>query len=121
MPVVAAEGKKADPTGTWRWTVEFSDRKVEQTLKLKIDGDRLTGTISGGGKGEANETRIEDGKFKDGEVTFTVTRERGGAKTVNKFKAKVEGDALKGEYQTERDGQTRKREFEARRVKDDKQ
>jgi hypothetical protein len=62
-------------------------------------------------------TKIEDGTFKDGEVTFSVTRERNGTKVVSKYKAKVDGDTMKGTIESERDGQTQKREFEAKRDK----
>src|SRR5437867_3089483 len=58
-PVQAAD-KKNDPSGTWTWTVPGrnggADRK--NTLKLKVDGDKLTGTVSAPGRqgGEARET-----------------------------------------------------------------
>jgi hypothetical protein len=115
--LAGAQDKKADPTGTWKWTVERGGQKREQTLKLKLDGDKLTGSMPGR---KDMETKIEDGTFKDGEVTFTVTREFNNMKFVSKYKAKVEGDTLKGTIETERDGQTQKQEFEAKRVKDDK-
>lgn len=112
--LAGAEDKKSDPTGTWKWTVEIKDQKREQTLKLKLEGDKLTGTMPGR---KDVETKIEDGKFKDGEVTFTVTRERNGMKVVTKYKAKVDGDTMKGTIESERDGQTQKRDFEAKRDK----
>src|SRR5262249_9503146 len=87
----------------------------EQTLTLKLDGDKLTGTMPGRNNAE---TKIEDGKYKDGEVTFKVTREFNGQKFTAKYTAKVSGDTLKGKIETERDGQTQTRELEAKRVRD---
>src|SRR5688572_25284537 len=116
---VSAQDKKADPTGTWKWEVMFKDQKREQTVKLKLEGDKLTGTMPG--RKEGQETKIEDGKFKDGEVSFTVTREFNNMKFVTKYKGKVEGDKIKGTIESERDGQTQKRDWEAKRVKEDKQ
>jgi hypothetical protein len=114
--VAAADEKKAgDPTGKWKWSVERGGQTREQTLTLKLDGDKLTGAMRGRNNAE---TKIEDGKYKDGEVTFKVTRERNGQKTTTKYTAKVSGDTLKGKIETERDGQTQTREFEAKRVKD---
>jgi hypothetical protein len=114
--LAAADEKKAgDPTGTWKWTVERGGQTREQTLTLKLDGDKLTGTMPGRNNAEA---KIEDGKYKDGEVTFKVTREFNGQKFTAKYTAKVSGDTLKGKIETERDGQTQTREFEAKRVKD---
>jgi hypothetical protein len=113
---VEAQDKKNDPTGTWKWTIKRNDKEFEQTVKLKLEGDKLTGVMPG--RKEGTETKIEDGKFKDGEVTFTVTRERGGMKIVSKYKGKVDGDKLKGTIETDRDGQTQKADWEAKRVKD---
>jgi hypothetical protein len=111
-----AEDKgKADPTGTWKWTVEFGGQAREQTLKLKLDGDKLTGTMIG----RNSETKIEDGKYKDGEITFTVIRERNGQKTTTKYAGKLSGDTIKGKAESDRGGQTQSRDWEAKREKKD--
>ena len=111
----AADDKKAgDPSGTWKWTVERGGQTREQTLTLKVDGDKVTGTMPGRNNQEA---KIEDGKFKDGEVTFKVTREFNGQKVVMKYSGKVSGDTLKGKREFERDGQTQSLDFEAKREK----
>jgi hypothetical protein len=106
---------KADPTGTWKWTVQSNNGDREVTLKLKLDGDKLTGSMPGRNN---RETKIEDGTFKDSEVTFKVTRERNGQKTVITYKGKVSGDTIKGKIETDRDGETRSRDWEAKRSKD---
>jgi hypothetical protein len=110
--VHAAE--KADPTGTWKWTVTFNNQTRDVTLKLKLDGDKLTGKISGRNN---TETDIEDATFKDNEVSFSVTRERDGQKFVTKYKGKIDGDTIKGKSESERNGQTRNRDWEAKREK----
>ena len=74
---VARSDDKADPTGTWKWSVTFNNQTRDVTLKLKLEGDKLTGTISGRNN---TETAIEDASFKDGTVAFSVTRERNGQK-----------------------------------------
>jgi hypothetical protein len=111
----AAQGK-ADPTGTWKWEPMFKDQKREQTHKL--EGTELTGAMPG--RKEGTETKIEDGKFEYGEVSFTVTREFGGMKIVTKYKGKLEGNAIKRTIESGRGGQPQKRDWEAKRVKDDK-
>jgi hypothetical protein len=116
--LTAALDKKTDPTGTWKWETERGGQKRETTLKLKLAGDKLTGAITAGrGKDQATDVKIEDGKFKDGEVTFTVTREFNDQKRVTKYAAKVDGDTMKGTATSERDGKEQKREFEAKREK----
>jgi hypothetical protein len=109
-----ADAKKGDPTGTWKWEVDRQGQKVAMTLTLKLDGDKLTGEMPGR-QGAA--TKIEDGKFKDGEVSFTVTRMMGDNKIVTKYTGKVDGDVLKLTAETERNGEKTKREIEAKREK----
>ncbi len=104
----------ADPTGTWKWSVTFNDQTREQTLKLKLEGDKLTGSMVGRNN---QETAIGDATFKDDTVSFTVTRERGGNKFVTKYTGKVEGDTIKGKSESERDGQKQEREWNAKREK----
>src|SRR5262245_43522133 len=93
---------KPNPTGTWKWTVKFNDQEREMTLKLKLDGDKLTGGLIGR---DDKETPIEDAKYKDGEFSFSVTRERNGQKVTIKYKGKVEGDSIKGKTEFERNGE----------------
>ncbi|HKB37414.1 MAG TPA: hypothetical protein VKD72_13265 [Gemmataceae bacterium] len=104
---------KANPTGTWKWSVTFNDQTREQTLKLKLEGDKLTGVMVGRNR----ETPIEDGKFKDGEISFKVTRERQGQKFTTTYTGKLTGDTIKGKSESERDGQKRTSDWEAKRDK----
>ena len=105
---------KPDPTGSWKWTVTVNNQTRDVTLKLKLDGDKLTGKISGR---DNTETDIADATFKDNEVSFSVTRERNGQKFVTKYKGKLDGDTIKGKSERERDGQTQSRDWEAKREK----
>lgn len=109
---VQAEEKKADPTGTWKWTVMMQDQSREVTLKLKLEDNKLTGAIVGRNN---QETKIEDATFKDGEVAFAVIRERNGQKITSKYKGKLDGDTIKGQIEFERNGESRKRDWEAKR------
>lgn len=107
-----ADDKKADATGTWKWSVERNGQTFESTLKLKQDGDKLTGSMLGR---QGNETAIEDTKVEGETVSFKVVREFNGNKMTQKFKAKVSGDTLKGTIEFERDGNTMSRDFEAKK------
>jgi hypothetical protein len=103
-----------DPTGLWKYTVTFGDQTREVNLTLKLDGDKLTGSMPGRNN---TETAIEEGTFKDGTVSFQVTRERNGQKRVTKYSGKLEGDTIKGTIESERDGKANSREWTATRVK----
>ena len=113
LAIVAMAGiaRAEDPSGTWKWTAGNNNREV--TLKLKLDGDKLTGTITMG----TRDTEITDGTFKDGDVAFNVVRERNGNKTTTKYTGKVSGDSIKGKIESERNGQTNSRDWEAKREK----
>jgi hypothetical protein len=82
----------ADASGTWSWTTPGRDggEGRKSTLKLKVDGEKVTGTISSPGRqgGQARETEITDGKIKGDEISFTVVREFGGNKMTLKHQGK---------------------------------
>ena len=112
---VAWAADQPNPTGTWTWTVTFGEREMTQTLKLKLDGDKLTGAVIGRND---QETTIDDAKYKDGELSFTVTREgRNGQKMTSKYSGKVSGDTIKGkiEMPPRGGGEPVTRDWEAKR------
>jgi len=105
---------KPNPTGTWKYTADVNGQSIDVTIKLKLDGDKLTGSVTV----LDMETKIEDSKYKDGELSFTVNREMDGNKFTIKYKGRISGDTFKGKRELERDGQTNTREFEAKRSKE---
>jgi uncharacterized protein (DUF2147 family) len=105
---------KPNPTGTWKYTAEVNGQSIDVTIKLKLEGDKLTGTVSV----LDTETKIEDSEYKDGEVSFKVHREMDGNKFTIKYMGKINGDTFKGKRELEREGQTNTREFEAKRSKE---
>jgi len=111
--LVGAEGKQADPTGTWTWSAPGRDGGQARTvtLKLKLEGDKLTGTVSG----RQSDTAIEDAKLNGDEITFKVTREIQGNKVTQKYAGKISGDTIKGKIAFDRDGQAQSRDWEAKR------
>jgi hypothetical protein len=113
----AADDKKADPTGTWKCETDVNGQKRASTLTLKRDGDKLTGTMAWPDK---MESKIADGKFKDGEATFSAVREREGMRFTISYKVKVEGDTIKGKAEADFGGETRTFDFEGKRERKDK-
>lgn len=104
----------ADVSGTYSWTQAGRnggpDRK--SSLKLKVDGDKVTGTMSApaggrrGGNADAGDGKapaapadveIKDAKIKGDELTFNIVREgrNGGASTTTKYTGKISGDSMK--------------------------
>ncbi len=118
-----AEDKKNDASGTWTWTGPGRNGNPgrEQTLHLKVEGDKLTGTLSSPGRdGQARENKIEHGKVSGDEVSFDVTREFNGNSFTTKYKGKVNGDSIVGKSSFERNGETRDMDWNAKRKSDKK-
>ena len=107
-----AQDKKTDVTGTWKSSFTNQDGQVrESTFKLKAEGEKLTGTVSG----RQNDTAIEEGKIKGEEISFQVTREFNNNKVVTKYTGKVAGDTIKGKSESTRDGQPQSRDWVAKK------
>ena len=108
---VSVSALAADVNGTWKWTTERNGTKIESTLKLKQEDEKLTGTISRNNM----DADIADGKVTGDDVSFTVTRENNGNKFVSKYAGKVTGDTIKGTIESERNGQKQSRDWEAKK------
>lgn len=101
----------------------------KSTLKLKADGEKLTGTLSqpgfarrgedGGAAPAPVETQISDGKIKGDEISFNVTREFNGNSRTTKYSGKVDGDTIKGKIEMpgRQGGDPISRDWEAKREK----
>jgi hypothetical protein len=111
--LVATARAADDPSGDWKWVVERNGQETEFTMTLKAEGEKLTGTVSR----NERKSEISDGKFKDGEVSFNVVRERDGQTFTIKYKGKLEGDSIKGAIEFDFGGETRSIEWEAKRAK----
>jgi len=123
LPQVQAQDKKADPSGTWTWTVPGRNGGPERkmTFKLKVEGDKITGKIAAPARGgEIRETDIKDGQIKGDEITFKVVREVNGNQMTTKYNGKVSGDTIKGKAEFDRNGETQSRDWEAKRGSDTK-
>ncbi len=104
----------ADPTGTWTWSTGTKAGSPSiYELTLKRVGDTLTGsmfnhttTYPNLGKAARDQIkrnasqRIIDGRFDNGQISFTVSRTLNGKyTTVKKFTAKIDGKKLVGTIQ----------------------
>jgi hypothetical protein len=114
LGLVSTARAAEDPTGTWKWTSTFGDNTIESTLKLKQEGDKLTGTYIGRNN---TETPISDGTIKDNMVKFNVVREFNNNKFTIKYSGTLSGDTITGKSEFERDGQAQSRDWVAKRQK----
>jgi hypothetical protein len=101
----------ASVDGKWTWEMEGRDgQKRTQTVTLKADGDKLTGTMSGRG----GETPIENGKINGDEISFTRTVNFGGESRKMMYTGKLVDSELKMTMKSENGEMTR--DFVAKRA-----
>jgi hypothetical protein len=114
----AADAPDNSATGTWKWSVDFGGNSIDFSLTLKQDGEKLTGTFSGGF--DDSKTEITDGKVKDGVLSFKLDRKFNDQTISSTYTGKVDGDAIKGSSETKfGDQDPMKRDWTPKRVKDD--
>ena len=77
--------------GTWKASFETPNGNFETTFVFKVDGDKLTGTVSGPGGDQA----ISEGKVEGDAVAFTVAANFNGNEFKLNYKGKVTGNEMK--------------------------
>ena len=103
------------PEGTWKWQTAFGQFRSESTVKLEFDG-KSKDKLKGKAKLRSTEVDIKEGKYKNGEISFDVVRERDGVETVTSYRGKLDGDTIVGETEFDFAGETRTREWVATRA-----
>lgn len=113
----AADDKAVDPVGTWKCEYEIGGQQRTSTLKIKKDGDNLSGTMSWPGQ---DEEKLKDVKLKDGTLSFSAVRRFMDNEIPIDYTLKIDGDRFKGKGEADFGGQTQEFEIEGTREKDPK-
>ena len=126
--LISAEEPTINPTGTWKVTITRTNtppRPTMETLKLKLSGGTLTGTLSyttiHNGQSRVGELAITEGKLQGSEISFNFTHPPAagnGPNATYSYQGKISGDTIKGTFTMEWMGQTRTRGWEAGRLKE---
>ena len=113
LVAMLASAWAADVAG--KWVAQIPGRQgtpTETTFNFKVDGDKLTGTMSN----PQGETAISEGKINGNEISFVVIRNIGGNEMKLAYKGKVAGDEIKFTCELQGGGQPQefiaKREFQ---------
>src|SRR5262245_1029315 len=69
--LAGAQGDKVDPVGTWKCDYEIGSQKLTATLTIKLDGDKLAGTMSWP---DQKDEKLKDVKLKESTLTFSAVR-----------------------------------------------
>ncbi len=113
-----AQDKKVDPTGTYIWTQAGRNGGPDRTntLVLKVEGDKLTGSVTAPGRGGAAATpsAISDGKVTGSDVSFSVVRDVNGNSMTIKYSGTVADGSIKGKIEMDRNGTPTSRDWEAK-------
>jgi len=80
----------ADVAGTWKASVETPNGTFESTFVFKVDGNKLSGTVSS----RMGDAPISDGKVDGDDVSFVVVRNRDGQEFKLTYKGKIKGNEM---------------------------
>ena len=81
------------------------------SLKLKQDGEKLSGVQLGRG----GEVPILEGGLHDGKISFKVVPEFGGGSVTIKYEGVLKGDTIEGKIETNRGGEISSNDWNAKR------
>jgi hypothetical protein len=112
--LAGAQGDKADPVGTWKCDYEIGSQKLTATLTLKMDGDKLAGTMSWP---DQKDEKLKDVKLKESTLTFSAVRKFMGNEFPLDFTLTIEGDKFKGKSAAVFGGQKQEFDIEGKREK----
>ena len=91
LAIFAFTASAADVAGTWKASIETPNGAIETSFIFKVDGDKLTGTVTGPG----GEQTISDGKVDGDTLTFVVAANFNGNEFKLNYKGKVAGNEMK--------------------------
>jgi len=101
----------ADVSGKWVAQVPGRGGETrEATFTFKVDGNQLTGSVSG----RRGDVAISDGKIDGDDISFAQVMEFGGNQVKLLYKGKVSGGEIK--FTRQREGGERSVEFTAKRA-----
>jgi len=112
LGLLAITALAADISG--KWTAQLPGRggqTRETTFNFKVDGNTLTGTISG----FRGDMAISDGKIDGDNISFTQTIEFNGNTMKFVYKGTISGDSIKF-TRTREGGEGQAQEFTAKRA-----
>jgi len=87
--LAAVSALAADLSGKWKGTLKGGNGDIDTTMDWKVDGEKLTGTVTN----MYGEEQITEGVVKGDDVSFVILAGGGQFKLI--YKGKVEGDQVK--------------------------
>jgi len=116
---VAAAKPTVNPAGTWKLAVGTNSQTgFQPTLKIRLEGGKLAGGLSHSTNSRIEYRALEDVRLEGSELFFTVkiASSGGGPTMTRRYQGTLSGDTIKGKLDIEFGGETRARDWEAKRV-----
>ncbi len=117
---VAAKKPTVNPAGTWKLAAATnSPTGFQQTLKIRLEGGKLVGTLSHSTISRTEDRVLENVRLHGSELFFTLTiapTSGGGTNMTRSYQGHISGDTIKGKCDVEWAGKTFTRDWEAKRV-----
>jgi hypothetical protein len=112
----AADDKKPNVAGTWEWTTTRQNQEQKHAIKLKQDGDKVTGVYV---PPRGDEVELKEVKLDGNNISFNITRKIQNNDRTIKYNGKIEGDTIKGKSEMVRDDGSagNARDWEAKKAK----
>ena len=109
----AVSAMAADPSGSWRFTLESPKGSADSTLTLQLKDATLSGSIDN----RMGKAKITNATFSNDQIVFTVARKIS-RRTLNmNYSGKLEGNTIVGAIQTVgRDGHSISVPWKAQRI-----
>jgi hypothetical protein len=114
---LAGAADKVDPVGTWKCEYKIGDQQRTSTLTIKMDGDKLAGTMSWP---DQNAENLKNLKLTDGTLTFSAVRKLMNREIPIDYKLTIDGDQLKGKGASDFGGQKQEFDINGKREMKDK-
>jgi hypothetical protein len=89
--LLAVTAFAAPADGTWTGSLSTPNGDFAQVFKLKVDGEKLTGTMTGI---DGSDVAIADGKVDGDKISFSVNLDFGGMTITLNYKGVVSADQI---------------------------
>ncbi len=88
---IAGAACAANADGVWKLRYKGANGMRESTLTLKMDGENITGTLSG----DRGTVKIDEGKVSGDNITFTLIRRGNNDEIPVHYTGKIDGETMK--------------------------
>jgi len=102
----------AKVAGVWQWELQLSGKPLAYELKLDQSYQRISGSVSVGGR----PVKLQEARLRGGEISFGFTADVNGSPVKHQFTGKVAGDAVAGSARLSGARLERQHEWSARRT-----